>query len=129
MMKVVSISDYAIKHRVGRSESTGSKYTTRFGNTRHKYVFKEFYQTNTGKFTRDRWLEVTRQIVENIQETKLLEEIKDYVKNNCYWLKTPDEVEEYAINCLASGAYMYWNDFKDKRVPEHKVFIFERCDF
>ena len=33
-MKIVSISDYAIHHRIGRGEPTGATYTTRFGNTR-----------------------------------------------------------------------------------------------
>lgn len=50
-MKIVCISDYAIHHRIGRSEPTGTTYTTRFGNTRHKNVFKEFYKTNIGEFT------------------------------------------------------------------------------
>lgn len=45
-MKIVSISDYAIHHRIGRSEPTGTTYITRFGNTRQKNVFKEFYKTN-----------------------------------------------------------------------------------
>ena len=35
----------------------------------------------------------------------------------------------YSASCLASGAYMYWEDFKDKRLPAHKVFIFEGGDF
>ena len=43
-MKIVSISDYAIHHRIGRSEPTGTTYITRFGNTRQKNVFKEFYK-------------------------------------------------------------------------------------
>lgn len=47
-MKIVCISDYAIHHRIGRSEPTGTTYTTRFGNTRQKNVFKEFYKTNIG---------------------------------------------------------------------------------
>ena len=39
------------------------------------------------------------------------------------------EIEEYSASCLASGAYMYWEDFKDKRLPAHKAFIFEGGDF
>ena len=46
-MKIVSISDYAIHHRIGRGEPTGATYTTRFGNTRQKTVFKEFYKTSS----------------------------------------------------------------------------------
>lgn len=124
-MKIVCISDYAIHHRIGRSEPTGTTYTTRFGNTRHKNVFKEFYQTNIGEFTPEKWLEVTLQIIQTLMENELLEEIKEHVVGHCVWLKNDKEIEEYSASCLASGAYMYWEDFKDKRLPAHKVFIFE----
>lgn len=43
--------------------------------------------------------------------------------------KTDEELKEYSASCLASGAYMYWEDFKDKRLPAHKAFIFEGGDF
>lgn len=76
-MKIVCISDYAIHHRIGRSEPTGTTYTTRFGNTRQKNVFKEFYKTNIGEFTPEKWLEVTLQIIQALMENKLLDEIKE----------------------------------------------------
>ena len=128
-MRIVSISDYAINLRIGRSENTGTTYTTRAGNVKHRTVFKEYYKTDIGEFKPEKWLYETKEIIKTIQETDFLEEIKDYVKNNCHWLKTPDEVEEYAIKCLASGAYMYWDDFNKKRLLEHKVFVFEGSDF
>ena len=106
-MKIVCISDYAIHHRIGRSEPTGTTYTTRFGNTRHKNVFKEFYQTNIGEFTPEKWLEVTLQIIQTLMENELLEEIKEHVAGHCVWLKNDKEIEEYSASCLASGAYMY----------------------
>lgn len=128
-MKIVSISDYAIRQRIARSEPTGGTYITRFGNTKHQNVFREFYQTNMGEFTPDKWLEATLQIIQALWETKLLEEIKEHVKSNCMWLKTDKDIEEYSASCLASGAYMYWEDFVDKRIPEHKVFLFEGGGF
>lgn len=124
MMKVVSISDYAIKCRVCRCEPTGTTYITRSGNIKQKDVLREFCQTNMGEFASDKWLEVTLNIIQELQETKLLEEIKEYVKNHCIWLKTDKEIEEYSVSCLASGAYVYWEDFGDKRVLKHKVFLF-----
>ena len=86
-MKIVSISDYAIHHRIGRSEPTGTTYITRFGNTRQKNVFKEFYKTNIGEFTPEKWLEVTLQIIQTLMENELLEEIKEHVAGHCVWLK------------------------------------------
>lgn len=128
-MKIVSISDYAIHHRIGRGEPTGATYTTRFGNTRQKTVFKEFYKTSIGEFAPEKWLEVTLQIIQALMENELLEEIKEHVAGHCAWLKNDKEIEEYSASCLASGAYMHWEDFKDKRIPAHKVFIFEGGDF
>lgn len=127
-MKIVSISDYAIRQRIGRSEPTGATYTTRFGNTRRRNVFMEFYRTDIGEFVPEKWLEATMQIIHTLQEVNLLEEIKDHVKDNCAWLKTDKDIEEYSASCMASGAYMHWDDFKDKRLPEHKVFLFEGGD-
>lgn len=120
---------HAIHHRIGRSEPTGTTYITRFGNTRQKNVFKEFYKTNIGEFTPEKWLEVTLQIIQTLMENELLEEINEHVAGHCVWLKNDKEIEEYSASCLASGAYMYWEDFKDKRLPAHKVFIFEGGDF
>ena len=73
--------------------------------------------------------EVTLQIIQILMENELLEEIKEHVAGHCVWLKNDKEIEEYSASCLASGAYMYWEDFKDKRLPAHKVFIFEGGDF
>lgn len=92
-------------------------------------LFKEFYKTNIGEFTPEKWLEATLQIIQTLMENELLEEIKEHVAGHCVWLKNDKEIEEYSASCLASGAYMYWEDFKDKRLPAHKVFIFEGGDF
>lgn len=59
---------------------------------------------------------------------ELTEEIKEHVAGHCAWLKNDKEIEEYSASCLASGAYMHWEDFKDKRIPVHKVFLFEGGD-
>ena len=70
-------------------------------------------------------MEVTLQIIQTLMENELLEEIKEHVAGHCVWLKNDKEIEEYSASCLASGAYMYWEDFKDKRIPVHKVFFFD----
>lgn len=92
-------------------------------------LFKEYYKTDMGEFAPEKWLEVTLQIIQTLMENELLEEIKEHVAGHCVWLKNDKEIEEYSASCLASGAYMYWEDFKDKRLPAHKVFIFEGGDF
>ena len=99
-MRVVSVSDYAIKHRVGVSIPTRELYVTRAGNTRHRTEFKEYYKTNMGEFAPKEWLETALQIIQAVQETKLLEEIKGYVKKNCLWLKSEKEIEDTIIRAL-----------------------------
>nr|DAK02058.1 MAG TPA: hypothetical protein [Caudoviricetes sp.] len=128
-MKIVRISDYAIHHRIGRSEPTGTTYITRFGNTRHQNVFKEYYKTDMGELTPEKWLEVTLQVIQALAETELLEEIKNHLKCNCVWLKNDKDIDEYSVSCFASGAYLHWKDFKNKRIPKHKVFVFDGGDF
>lgn len=41
-----------------------------------------------------------------------LKKIKEYCKKNCAWLHTEDDLEEHALNCLASHAYEHWENFK-----------------
>ena len=82
-----------------------------------------------GEFAPKEWLETALQIIQAVQETKLLEEIKGYVKKNCLWLKSEKEIEEYSVGCLISGTYMYWEEFPDKRWINHKVFLFELNDW
>ena len=81
-----------------------------------------------GEFSPKSWVEAVFEIVLTLQEEKMLEDIKEYVRNNCFWLKTEADIEEYSLECLASGAYMDWKDFKYKRIPEHEVFVFEGGD-
>lgn len=67
-MKMVSISDYAIHHRIGRSEPTGATYITRAGNKKQVLQFKEFYQTNIGTFEPVKWLDLTLQIIQILED-------------------------------------------------------------
>lgn len=125
-MKLIEISECSIRCRQGRAEETGEIYQTRFGNTKRKCIFKELYETGIGKFYQSEWLEMALQVIECIHENDLLDEIKKHVKENCVWLKTDKDIQEYSADCLLSGAYMYWEKFKHKRMPEHKVFFFEK---
>ena len=123
-MRLLSISEYAIKCRIGRGEETGEIYQTRFGNTKRKCIFKELYVTDIGEFSPTEWLRMALQIVKCIGEEKLLVEIEKYAEKNYVWLKTDADIQEYSVQCLLYGAYMYWKGFGYKRTPRHKVFFF-----
>ena len=124
-VRLLSISEYAIKHRIGRCEETGELYKTRLGDMKRKCIFKELYVTGIGEFRPVEWLCMALQIVKCIGEEKLLVEIEKYAEKNYVWLKTGADIQEYSVQCLLSGAYMYWAKFENKRILEHKVFFFE----
>lgn len=123
-VRLLSISEYAIKHRNGRCEETGELYKTRSGNMKRKCIFKELYVTEIGEFSPTEWLRMALQIVKCIGEEKLLVEIEKYAEKNYVWLKTDKDIQEYSVQCLLYGAYMYWKGFGYKRTPRHKVFFF-----
>ena len=125
-MKLIEISECSIRSRRGRVEETGGIYQTRSGNIKRKCVFKEIYETGIGKFYQSEWMDMALQVIECIGENDLLDEIKKYAKENYVWLKADKDIQEYSVQCLLSGAYMYWGKFENKRILEHKVFFFEK---
>ena len=130
-MKIVSISDYSIHYRLGRVENVGQPYINNRGNRKYRTEFRTIYKTNTGDFSPDEWLCEAKQVVEASGEMDLLNSIIAYCRENCAWLRNAVEkdIEEYAMSCLASGAYTYWENLGIKRIPDEKIFIFERGDF
>lgn len=131
-MKVVSISDYGIQIREGRAERVGKPYINRLGNLTYHTEFREFYKTKLGRLSPEEWFSKAKEIVGIIGENELLDAIVAYCKENCAWLRNTSEkrIEEYAIACLASGAYTHWKEFKMReKLPAHKAIIFEMSDF
>jgi hypothetical protein len=111
-MKIMnSLKDYAIQLKNGRACPTGGYIITRFGNRRPVTKFRDFYQTNLGEFTPEKWRELTLDAIKEHGKEELLERIKEYCKKNCIWLKKECDIEEYAMECLVSEAYLYWDDF------------------
>lgn len=124
-MKLIEISECSIRGSRVSVEETGEIYQTRSGNTKRKGVFKRIYETGIGKFYPSDWMDMALQVIECIGENDLLDEIKKYAKENCVWLKTDKDIQEHSVRCLLSQAYMYWEKFGHKRIPEHKIFYFE----
>lgn len=107
------IEDYQIKIRVGRSEGTGEYEITKRGTRREKLRYAERYETPAGSFLPEEWKKRAMAAIEAEGEIDLLGEIKAYCKEHCAWLHTEKELEEYAIDCICSRAYRYWEDFKN----------------
>ena len=123
-VRLLSISEYAIRHRNGRGVEAGELYKTRFGVVKRKCILKELYETDIGEFEPTEWILIALQIVKCIGEEKLLGEIEKHVKDNCAWIKNDTGIQEHSVECILSGAYMYWKGFGYKRTPRYKVFFF-----
>ena len=107
------IADYQIKSRVGNAEKTGEYEITRRGTRRAKTRFVERYVTPAGTFLPEEWRERALSEIEEEGEIELLERIKEHCGRFCAWLHTEKDLEEYAIECLCSRAYRYWDDFEN----------------
>ena len=103
------ISAYKIRIRSGRAFLTGEEI---IGKRRHKkYQYKETYITDTGNFSQNEWMERVAKEIEKEGKTDLLQKIIDHCKTHCAWLHKEEEFREYAMECLCSEAYKYWDDF------------------
>lgn len=125
-MKVVSIQDYDIHINLYQpivhviQLPNGRKHRT----TEPRTVFK----TQMGEFEEEQWNNEFKEILLASGELGLLESIIEYCKTHCAWLHKEKEIEEYAMRCLASGAYTHWEGLGIQRIPDQKVFVFERGD-
>lgn len=118
-MEDPKVEEYAIKQRTVRSYPKGEEVFR--GRPKKTYEIRETYQTNAGEFEIDEWRKEIREAIEKSGENELLERIKQHCRENCAWLHKEEDIEEYAMSCLASRAYRYWNDFDNQE--EYIFFI------
>lgn len=106
---MINVEDYKIIMRCGRAYVRGI-------NEKGKkiYGYKDTYRTPAGDFEPEQWEQEIRKAIEEAGEAELLEKIKEYCRKNCAWLRKESQIEEYAMECLADRAYMYWKDFKEE---------------
>lgn len=67
---------------------------------------------------------VAKELITIAGETELLESIKEHCRNHCGWLRSKQEVEEYAIKCLLLRAYEHWQDFTYSATKRSDQWIF-----
>lgn len=124
-MKTVTVEDYAIQLRTGRSYLKGIENFR--GKKRKIWGYKEYCQTNVGEFERGEWIKITREIIEISGESELLERIKNRCRKCCAWPHKESDIDEYAMNCLTSRAYRHWDERKELEPevsPVHMIFLF-----
>lgn len=105
------IEDYSIHFHAGRACTVGTEIVK--GKVKRKYQYRTYYQTEKyGEMEPEKWRKEIRKEIHLAGEDELLEEIKDHCREWYGWLKTEQEIGDYAMDCLAKRAYMHWKDFQ-----------------
>lgn len=119
---------YRIKQRIGRSVPTGGVEKLRNGNVRRVHKFMEFYETDAGTLTPNEWKDKLQTAIEAEKELDVLAIIESHCKENCAWLHTKDEIQEYAMEILASRIFLCgnecWKDVTEKVKDMYIIFDF-----
>lgn len=126
-MRIVRVEDYAPNMRTYRSYQKGIEQG-RGGRPKRVYGYEEVYKTNAGDLKKGDWISKTREIVEAVGETELLEDIKAHCRENCAWLHKESEIEEHALECLTYRVYRHWDDFQFNELQRVMIFIFDATE-
>jgi len=127
-MQVHRMEDYRIRHRNCRARGTGNYIATRAGYRKEVTKYSEYYETDAGEFPPEQWLEIMRECVTASGSEQLFAKICEEVKQNCVWLKTDKDIEEYSLNILAGRIYNQgraWSNFDTGGAPERTAFVFD----
>jgi len=104
-----SLSQLRIRVSLGRAYKTGSH--PYHGRQVADYGYEELYHTDAGDLPPDEWRVLALAAVKREGKEALLLQIMEYCSSHCAWLKKEEDVESYALDCLASEAYLHWKDF------------------
>ncbi len=107
-----------------KSEKTKHMIRTASGKFVHEEISYELIPTaGAGKLRKEEWMRLTEEAVTREGRTALLDALLAYVSARCAWLRTEKLQREYALACLASGAYKEWKDFKDPETVDLADFF------
>lgn len=96
-----------------RTVPTGEYITAGNGRRKMVTVGKEYVPTRCGKLDKDEWCRLMEEAIREEDKNTLLFQIETHCRLHCAWLHTDQDVHEYAMSCLSSGAYKHWKDFKE----------------
>lgn len=95
--------------RVGRCVPAGSHLY--HGRMVQDSKFEELYVTKTKEYTKEEWIQTALQVVHENKLDDLYEKVRNYCKENCYFLKTEEDLTERALSCMTTEAYKSWETF------------------
>lgn len=96
-----------------RQEPTGNWILNRNGTRKQETIGKEYIPTRRGKLDKDEWCRLMEEAIREEDKNTLLFQIETHCRLHCAWLHTDQDVHEYAMSCLSSGAYKHWKDCKE----------------
>ena len=97
-----------------RSEGTHRMIRADNGKFVEERIGVEYVPTaGAGTLRVEDWTRLAEEAVTREGRRALLDAIIAYVSARCAWLRTEKHQREYALECLATGAYKKWKDFKD----------------
>ena len=94
-----------------RAEPIGREYVNRRGRTVRETVGKDFVRTSAGVFELNDWYGAMLEAVKIEEKEELLDRIVSHCRSLA-WLKKEENVLHYALECIASGAYLAWSEFE-----------------
>lgn len=118
---VCKVEDFKFASNNFRSEFIGKDQAGR-----KQYRGISFKRTLFGDIEDCIYYPLVKELITFAGKRELLETIKDHCRENCAWLKTENDVENHAIDCLLSKAYEHWKGFpKQTPEPDKWIFYFE----
>lgn len=105
------VEDYRIQYRINKGVPTGKYEITKIGTKREIIKYQEFYQTPIGALLPEDWRRRIKAEIEEAGETELLARLKERCREYCAWIRKEQDLEDYAMDILASRAYLEWTDF------------------
>ena len=77
-------------------------------------------QTNIGDIETSVWVDLMRRLIAQLGETELQEQMQQWVKENCMWIHTSEEVEQHSLELHAARNFENpkwcgYNDFARRK--------------
>lgn len=92
---------------------TGRAYLISQNSREKKYGYRTGIQTDIGDLEVSEWKRLVRELIERSDEQKLQAQLEEWVKAQCMWLHTKEEVELYALKLHARRIFddKAWVDY------------------
>ena len=108
------LEKFRVKYGVLVSQPGQMIYDDKRGKARWISKSTRGFATPSGNMTREDWRQQVLTIIKENGMEDLLEQIKQHCRTHCAWLKKEkeEEIELYAMECMASKAFEAWEDFR-----------------